>query len=74
MLLAISTQNSLLGPFKTGFVYFNPCLGPAHSERWSKYAFSTFLSKKAEKGRKSKKFDAKFRKKLFFFSLHQNAG
>ena len=30
-------------------VYFDQLLGAAHSKRWSKYAFSTFFSLKAEK-------------------------
>ena len=34
--------------------------------------FSMFFAKKAERGRKTKKFDAKFSKKVL--SLHQNAG
>ena len=36
--------------------------------------FTCFLCKKAEKGRKSKKIDAKFDKKMVYLSLHQNTG
>ena len=44
-------------------VNFNQRLGAAHYKRWAKY---TFLCKKAKKGIKSKKFGAKFSKKVFF--------
>ena len=39
-------------------VYFDQCMGVAHSKRWS-----TFFVLKAEKGRKSQNFAAKFSKK-----------
>ena len=44
-------------------VYFNQCLGAADFKCWSKFAISMFFVQKAEKGRKSKKMDAKFFKK-----------
>ena len=47
-------------------VYFDLRLGAAHSERWSKYAFSMFLCKKALKNALKKKFAAKFNKKMLF--------
>ena len=47
-------------------VYFEQHLGAAHSECWSKYAFSAFVGDKAEKSRKSKKFVAKSNKKIGF--------
>ena len=36
-------------------VYFDQCLGTAHFKLWLKYAFSMFLCKKSENGRKRKK-------------------
>ena len=47
-------------------VYFDQCLGAVYSKGWSKDAFQHPL-KKAEKGRKSKKFTAKFNKKWIFW-------
>ena len=48
-------------------VNFDQHLGAAYSKCWSKYAFSMFfVQKKLKKGRKSKKFDAKFRKNGFY--------
>ena len=47
-------------------VYFDQRLGAGHSNRWSKYAFLTFLCQKAKKGEKSKEFSATFIKKLVF--------
>ena len=50
----------------TCVVYFNQCLNAAHSKCWSKYVFLFVLCKKAEKGRKSKKFEANFFEKYVF--------
>ena len=36
-----------------------------HSNRWSKYAFSTFFVQNAQKERKRKKIEAKLSKKCF---------
>ena len=54
-----------------GVVYFDQCLGAAHSKRWSKLSFSGFL---LQKPKKSKKFAENFSKKQVFLSVHQNAG
>ena len=55
-------------------VYFDQCLGTAHSKDWSKYAFAAFVVLKSWRKEKSKNYDAKLSKKLFFFNLHPNAG
>ena len=49
--------------FAINVVNVNQHLGAVHTKCWSKYAFSSFFALKAEKGSKSKKFDAKFSKK-----------
>ena len=46
-------------------VYLDQRLGAANFNTWSKQAFSKFL-RKTEKRKRSKKFGAKFSKKLVF--------
>ena len=54
-------------------VYFNKGLGARTPNAGQNMHFNVFNSKKHKKGEKSKKFPAKFYKKHFFVSLHQNS-
>ena len=53
-------------------VYFNQCLGAAHSKCWCKYAFFIFCRKNV-KMKKNKEKQAKMRQKRVN-CLHPNAG
>ena len=65
-------SNEKYGTLSLYFVYFDHHLGAAHSKHWSKYAFSTFFSKKLKKEEKERKFLQNLAKKCFLkFALER---
>ena len=54
----------------TNVVYFDLCLGAAHSKHWSKYAFSHFSHEKCKKGENEER-EGKMRQKHVFGACTQ---
>ena len=51
-------------------VYYDQHLGAGHSKRWLKQSFTAFfMAKSCKKAKESKKFAAKFQKKLVFLGI-----
>ena len=60
---------------RASVAYFDQHLSAVHSKHWSKYAFLSFFMPKSLTRRKKQEICCKIlQKKMFFFSLDQNAG